>query len=132
MKTKLIANGIINLITATGFVLFMVGFFRIFNQTLNAADNPINFLFKVLKGEAGLDSFLTSAYLAIAGIVIMAVTWMVQIVVGIFIITTSKSVKKNRWLALVSGALSLIGGVCGLNAIFSFMGAWLIQEKKHK
>lgn len=132
MKIKLIANGIINLITATGLILFFIGFFRIFNKALDVADNPIEYVFKILKSEAGFDELLSSAYMAIAGVVLMAITWMVQIVVGILIISTSKSVKHNRWLVLVSGCISIIGGLGGLNAIFSFMAAWLIKEKKHK
>lgn len=132
MKIKLIANGIINLITATGLVLFFIGFFKIVNKALDVADNPIEYVFKILKSDAGFETLLSSAYMAIAGIVIMAITWMVQIVVGIFIISTSKSVRHNRWLVLVTGALSLVGGLGGLNAIFSFVGAWLIKEKKRK
>ena len=132
MKLKLIVNGIINLFTATGFILFMIGFFKIYNKALDAADNPIDYVLKLLKGEGNLDEFLDSAYMALAGVITMAITWMVQIVLGIFIISTSKTVKENRWLAVFSGCLSLVGGGFGINAIVSFLGAFLIKERKRK
>lgn len=121
MKGRFITNGILSAIGMIGFIMFIAG---VVSASKDATTTSINYDYW---GNADFSSDLSShawtdlSY-AVAGIIIYGLTAFASFVMGI--VTLAMIGRANqRGLGIASGVIAILGGLFGVNAIISFIGA---------
>lgn len=119
MKARFITNGVLALIILIGYILIFVAVANL------SGDGTVKTTTTDVWGHSQTtytSGSITDAASALAGIAMVAIASLVSFIMGI--ITLAMIGQANqRGLGIASGIIAILGGLFGVNAIVSFIGA---------
>lgn len=117
MKARFITNGVLSLLTFIGWILLIVAAVKLSsNEGYYETDAWGN------RNWVNDDTTITSAGFGLVGILFIAIGSLASLVMGIVTLAMIGGANQ-RGLGIASGVLGILGGLFGINAIVSFIGA---------